>query len=302
MKSESVFITLWLAFSILLLQSSGITQPCVLFDGSAGSPGTQYGSPSGHTTGNLILSEEGINVYLLNFYPLTGPPLFDYCEVDQPFAGFGFGKTMRINDICLEFYFGFLSTIITSVRFSFADFGNDANISIGSIPPYIGPLTYFTPPTDYTFSVETHSIPGGIRGKATITGPSIDTLIIGGKDLWLDSICVVATTGIYDGEFQETSIQESFVLNQNFPNPFNSTTTIHFEVPSGWIAPVTLRIFNVQGQHVKTIIDDLEVLPGTHQVVWNGKDAMDKEMPSGIYFCHLTSAQFITVRKMFLAR
>jgi flagellar hook assembly protein FlgD len=97
-------------------------------------------------------------------------------------------------------------------------------------------------------------------------------------------------------------LPEKFVLHQNFPNPFNPATTIRFEVPAGWNTPLTLQIFNLQGQLVKTLIDDVKLSPGTHSVVWDGKDTAGKRMPSGIYFSRVTSDHFIAAKKMLLAR
>ncbi len=104
-------------------------------------------------------------------------------------------------------------------------------------------------------------------------------------------------TGIHDA----APLPEAFTLRQNYPNPFNPETTISFDVPVALTAPVTLRIFNIHGQLVKTLVDGM-MPPGTHTVVWSGKDAADEPVSSGFYFYHMTSGNFVAVRKMLLAK
>lgn len=303
MREKFIVITFWITLSIILLPSFAISQPCVTFDWPTAPFGTQYGTPAGHSPGNLIYTENGIDVILRNFYWTPTSSTFNFCQIDPPFSGFGFNKIMQTNNINLEFYFGFLPYPVTCVTFIFADLGGIENISLGTMPPYIGDLTGYIPPSGYTFTTSTAPIPGGLRGTATLYGSYIDTLIVGGQELWLDSICVCSdTTGINDGESQQTMLPGKFVLHQNFPNPFNPATTIRFEIPVGWNTPLTVQIFNLQGQLVKTLIDDVKLSPGMHRVVWDGKDTAGKRMSSGIYFSRVTSDHFIAAIKMLLAR
>ena len=81
-------------------------------------------------------------------------------------------------------------------------------------------------------------------------------------------------------------IQPSEVfLHQNYPNPFNPTTTISFDVEQTSTF-VTLSIFNIKGQKVKTLIDEV-LSAGEHSIVWNGEDASGKKVGSGIYLYKL---------------
>ena len=71
-------------------------------------------------------------------------------------------------------------------------------------------------------------------------------------------------------------------LNQNYPNPFNPTTTISFDVTQT-SSSVTLEIYNIKGQKVKTLVNKL--LPaGEHSIVWHGRDSNGNRVSSGIYF------------------
>jgi hypothetical protein len=73
----------------------------------------------------------------------------------------------------------------------------------------------------------------------------------------------------------------------NFPNPFNPTTTIEFNIePSQQNEQIELEIYNLKGQKIKTIAND-EFPKGTHSFIWNGDDATGKPVSSGIYLYKL---------------
>jgi hypothetical protein len=303
MKERLIIDISWVSLIILILSSFGISQNVVDFESQV--LGTEYGITHlpPNAPGDFIFSENGIDVFVREFYSDPTTTTFNFCRVEPPFPGFGSGnKIMNTNNINLEFYFGFLGFNVDSVSFEFADMGGIENMSLGTLPPYIGELTGYTQPPGINFTISTTPIAGGIRGTVTLSGSIIDTLIVGGQELLLDNITAWQTVGIHDGESQETMLPENFVLHQNFPNPFNPATTIRFEVPAGWNTPLTLQIFNLQGQLVKTLIDDVKLSPGTHGVVWDGKDSAGKQMSSGIYFSRLTSGGFGAVKKMLVAK
>jgi len=88
-------------------------------------------------------------------------------------------------------------------------------------------------------------------------------------------------------------------LGQNFPNPFNPSTTISFDLPRS--GHVNLSVYDVQGRTVRTIRDG--VIPEGHrEVVWDGRDEKGKEVSSGVYFYRLTAADMALTRKMVLLR
>ena len=79
-----------------------------------------------------------------------------------------------------------------------------------------------------------------------------------------------------------------FVLGQNYPNPFNPTTSIQYSVISDQSPPhVTLKIYNILGQEVKTLVNEVKDT-GYYAVTWDGRDRRESEVPSGVYFCRLT--------------
>ncbi len=91
-------------------------------------------------------------------------------------------------------------------------------------------------------------------------------------------------------------------LGQNFPNPFNSTTIMNYELRMK-NPPVrtTLKIYNILGEEVKTLVDEPQ-RPGFYRVVWDGRDKGGRDVSSGIYFYQLRVERFSQTRKMLLLR
>ncbi len=105
-------------------------------------------------------------------------------------------------------------------------------------------------------------------------------------------------------EEQMAGLPESFELAQNYPNPFNPSTRIQFRVGSLEFAEpahTTLIIYNILGQKVRMLLDE-EKLPGSYNVIWDGKDDSGKDVASGIYFYQLRAKDYTETRKMALLR
>jgi hypothetical protein len=86
-------------------------------------------------------------------------------------------------------------------------------------------------------------------------------------------------------------------LSQNYPNPFNPATTIDFQVRAR--GPVTLRVYNVAGQVVRTLVDRSSVAPGVvHTVAWDGRNERGQRVASGVYFYRLVASDYARTRKM----
>jgi enterochelin esterase family protein len=89
-------------------------------------------------------------------------------------------------------------------------------------------------------------------------------------------------------------------LNQNFPNPFNSETKIKFYLKKA--ARVSMTIYNIVGQRVRKLMESF-LLPGHHQITWDGTDQNGQRQSSGIYFCQLQiNGMSIKAHRMVLLR
>ena len=95
----------------------------------------------------------------------------------------------------------------------------------------------------------------------------------------------------------------SFQLKQNYPNPFNPTTTISFDLPTR--SKVTLKVFNLLGQEVSTLIDK-ELPANSYKVEWDGRSNTGESVASGIYFYKLiaeaANKEFVETKKMMLLK
>jgi len=106
-----------------------------------------------------------------------------------------------------------------------------------------------------------------------------------------------------DGDFvgYTTDVDEvrelptEYSISQNYPNPFNPSTRINYSLPEA--GNVTLYIYNLLGQRVKTIFENVPQSAGTHEVVFSAQ-----ELPSGIYFYSFKTNNFVQVRKMILMK
>jgi hypothetical protein len=102
-----------------------------------------------------------------------------------------------------------------------------------------------------------------------------------------------------DASATEQTKPTVFSLAQNYPNPFNPETVIKFSLPED--SKVTLRVYNVLGQVVNTLVD--QVLPaGNHSVTWNGRNEQGSDVASGVYFYRLKATNYESIMKMTLLR
>lgn len=109
-----------------------------------------------------------------------------------------------------------------------------------------------------------------------------------------------------DGSFEysvtikvELLSPETFVLRQNYPNPFNPGTLISYQIPLS--SKVTLVIYNLQGQVVRTLVNE-EVSRGFHNVIWNGKDDFGKSVATGVYVYRMSAHKFVDAKSLTLMR
>ncbi|MBT3749146.1 MAG: T9SS type A sorting domain-containing protein, partial [Bacteroidetes bacterium] len=81
------------------------------------------------------------------------------------------------------------------------------------------------------------------------------------------------------------ALNHTFKVKQNFPNPFNSNTTIEFTLPKP--ENVTIEVYNLNGQHIKTLASNKHYTAGDYSLQWNGNDEHGQSVESGMYFSEL---------------
>ena len=98
----------------------------------------------------------------------------------------------------------------------------------------------------------------------------------------------------------DNAIPDVYSLSQNYPNPFNPTTTIRFSVPER--VSVELKVFDLLGREVRTLIRGDQMNPGNYQVVWDGRNSVNKPVATGVYFYRITAGGFTLTKKMVLLK
>ncbi|MFC1569036.1 CARDB domain-containing protein [bacterium] len=117
------------------------------------------------------------------------------------------------------------------------------------------------------------------------------------EDAYLDNVVLYGTgeaTGIERKDNVSQSDPTSFNLHQNFPNPFNPSTTIRYTVPK--ICSVTLTIYDLLGREILTLVNETRT-PGEYSTIWDGQG-----QATGIYLVRLTAGDFIETKKLILQK
>ncbi len=97
----------------------------------------------------------------------------------------------------------------------------------------------------------------------------------------------------------DASRPRSFTLENNYPNPFNPTTTITFELPEA--TPVNLIVYDATGRQIATLIDS-ELAAGRYEAHWNAQTDTGAHVASGIYLYRLRAGSFEAVKQMVLMK
>jgi hypothetical protein len=99
---------------------------------------------------------------------------------------------------------------------------------------------------------------------------------------------------------EDTTPDYPLVSLQNFPNPFNPSTTIAFEMAAETV--VDLLIYDVSGRLVRTILTGDRVPRGRTEVVWDGRDSRGRQVSSGGYFYRLSMDRYTKTQRMMLVQ
>jgi hypothetical protein len=94
-------------------------------------------------------------------------------------------------------------------------------------------------------------------------------------------------------------IPTEFALHENYPNPFNPTTTLRFDLPQ--VSDLTLTIYNMLGQKVRTF-NYQNTSAGYHSVTWDATNDLGQQVGAGVYLYQLQTKDFVKTRKMVLLK
>jgi hypothetical protein len=112
----------------------------------------------------------------------------------------------------------------------------------------------------------------------------------------LDS-SILIKYGLLTNIYQKIDITDtSYKLYQNFPNPFNPSTKIKFDIPSNVVGRTFLSVYDITGREIQTLVNE-QLQPGVYEVTFSGSN-----LASGIYFYQLKAGDFIQTKRMVLIK
>ncbi len=124
---------------------------------------------------------------------------------------------------------------------------------------------------------------------------------VGGNVMYMAldfNITDMLASGKIVGSNDPVAVNKKMLLN-NYPNPFNPSTTIAFNNPK--TQNVNIAVYNAKGQLVKTLLNEVKTA-GQHSVVWNGQNNNNETATSGIYFYKMTAGNQTEMKKMVLVK
>ena len=142
--------------------------------------------------------------------------------------------------------------------------------------------------------------------EVALTGYSTATLKVsldcnsGDEALYIDNIQFTEESISAIEPVSDHKVVKQYKLYSNYPNPFNPTTTLKFDVPQN-TRNVELSIYNILGVKVKTLYSG-SVNAGQYTSVWDGTNEAGEVMPSGVYFATLKTENFSQTIKMMLMK
>jgi hypothetical protein len=246
------------------------------------SPGSAWGGPYGTPVMSPIFTENSLTAMLHQFDSGFGTNYY-IASVGSPWGPIGSGNVLDLNNICV--YYDLLPLgPIASVEFDFCAGGGVENLMINGVL-YVGTLDMI--PSGFFPGVVVNSSitygPGYYYGTITIDGP-VDNIAIGGQQFYMDNLCVMRSHLSAAGDAPELAAK----LMENYPNPFNPSTTIKFSLSND--GPTQLTIIDLAGRKVRTLVNEVRS-SGDYQVVWDGRDDSGLQAATGMYFVRLQNAE-----------
>jgi hypothetical protein len=232
----------------------------VIYDGpcDALTPANYYGMSGTYAVQNFL----GETAYFL----FPGDPGYGYTDTPLPVELVSFTATGRNGEVLLEWV---TASETNALGFHIERDGERVTVDLIAAA---GNST-----TENTYTYVDKGLENGVTYSYNLISVDID-----GVEQVANENPIQATPA--------ASLPGQFALHQNYPNPFNPATEIKYDLAQD--APVTLKIYNILGAEVATLVDDHQKA-GYYTQSWSARD-----MASGVYFCALTAGDFKAVKKM----
>jgi hypothetical protein len=136
------------------------------------------------------------------------------------------------------------------------------------------------------------------NGRAIFTTPGLNDIQDENLQLTSGAIIINSPPSAI-GDLESDQLPTSFALLPNYPNPFNPSTVISFQLPVN--SHVRINVFNLLGQLVKMLVDETRQ-PGIYELTWDAINDAGGRMPSGEYIVRMQAGEFVQIRKILLLR
>ena len=151
-----------------------------------------------------------------------------------------------------------------------------------------------------TFDFSSHiGLPEAIGIDQIVVFPDFD---LGGRTqdniIYFDNISFSSSNSVGVDNRSEIYPQR-FALEQNFPNPFNPSTTIRYELPEDGLVNVT--IYDMMGRQVSTLVSSQQAA-GYKSIQWNATNDFGKPVSAGVYLYKIQAGEFVQTKKMVLLK
>ena len=152
---------------------------------------------------------------------------------------------------------------------------------------------------ELTFDFSSHiGLPEAIGIDQIVVFPDFD---LGGRTqdniIYFDNISFYSNSVGVDNRSE--TFPQGFVLEQNFPNPFNPSTTLRYELPEDGLVNVT--IYDMMGRQVSTLLSSHQTA-GYKSVIWDATNDYGKPVSAGIYLYQIQAGEFVQTKKMVLLK
>ena len=152
---------------------------------------------------------------------------------------------------------------------------------------------------ELTFDFSSHiGLPEAIGIDQIVVFPDFD---LGGRTqdniIYFDNISFYSNSVGIDNRSE--TFPQGFVLEQNFPNPFNPSTTLRYELPEDGLVNVT--IYDMMGRQVSTLVSSQQAA-GYKSIQWNATNDFGKPVSAGVYLYQIQAGEFVQTKKMVLLK
>jgi hypothetical protein len=136
--------------------------------------------------------------------------------------------------------------------------------------------------------------------SGSLAGERLEPVARSVRGFWFGLSAFYQGIEVYDGcsgcvNVDDEAVPQSFLLDQNRPNPFNGTTVISYRLTEA--SPVTVTVYNIAGQSVRTLVNAMRS-PGAYDVAWDGRDESGRSVHSGVYVYRIIVGSTSEARRM----